>query len=254
MPKKGYVKTPQHRENLSKSLTGKSKSPTHRENLSKANIGKIMEEETKEKISKALKGRTGVSHGPLTDSHKKKVSDGLAGKPKSDLHKEKLSKAVKLDGRRPPNPLKKGDKVTDEWRRNIILSKTPYLIDINWLLQFEDLDKFMFLTCSINNKRDFPDKTTEFYKCFVEKFYVETNFNRLYNYWLLDGKKNTFLKPSVDHIIPKAKGGTNDLENLQFLSWLENKCKGSISSDQWEDIKNNIGLYFNLNEDTNGKI
>ena len=49
-------------------------------------------------------------------------------------------------------------------------------------------------------------------------------------------------KPSIEHIIPKSKGGTNELANLQFLTVFENLCKRDLSMDEWVDFKktNNI--------------
>lgn len=55
---------------------------------------------------------------------------------------------------------------------------------------------------------------------------------------------NLTKKPSLDHIVPKAKGGTNDLENLQFLSWFENRCKNDMTQDEWNILKSNIGEYL----------
>ena len=51
-------------------------------------------------------------------------------------------------------------------------------------------------------------------------------------------------KPSIDHIVPKAKGGTNDLNNLQFLSWFENRCKNDMTQNEWDILKNNINKYL----------
>lgn len=48
----------------------------------------------------------------------------------------------------------------------------------------------------------------------------------------------------IDHIIPKAKGGTNSLDNLQFLSWFENRCKNDMSQEEWKVLKSNIQEYF----------
>ncbi len=38
--------------------------------------------------------------------------------------------------------------------------------------------------------------------------------------------------------------GTNQLTNLQFLSWFENRCKNDISQNQWNLIKSNITEFF----------
>ena len=42
---------------------------------------------------------------------------------------------------------------------------------------------------------------------------------------------------SVDAII-------TDLENLQFLSWFENRCKNDMTQLEWDEIKKNINKYF----------
>lgn len=44
-------------------------------------------------------------------------------------------------------------------------------------------------------------------------------------------------KPSIDHIIPKSKGGTNDLNNLQFLTVFENLNKRDMTMEEWSYFK-----------------
>ena len=53
-----------------------------------------------------------------------------------------------------------------------------------------------------------------------------------------------YKKPSIDHIIATSVGGTNCLDNLQFLSWFENRCKNNMSQIVWDNIKDNIEEYF----------
>ena len=58
-------------------------------------------------------------------------------------------------------------------------------------------------------------------------------------------KQDRYSKPSLDHIIPKSKGGKlNDLDNLQFITWLENRIKNDLYIDEWNNIKNNIKEYL----------
>jgi hypothetical protein len=51
-------------------------------------------------------------------------------------------------------------------------------------------------------------------------------------------------KPSLDHIEAKANGGKLDINNLQFISWLENRTKVDIPLVEWNKIKENIGDYL----------
>ena len=87
------------------------------------------------------------------------------------------------------------------------------------------------------------DVSSEWYRSYIERFYDDDQFNIIYERWINSGKEK-YKKPSLDHIVPKAKGGNNDIENLQFLSWFENRCKNDMSQEDWGNLKLNIQEYF----------
>lgn len=55
-------------------------------------------------------------------------------------------------------------------------------------------------------------------------------------------------KPSLDHIIPKSKGGSDeDISNFQFLTVFENLAKRDMTQNEWEKFKketNTTSDYF----------
>ena len=60
--------------------------------------------------------------------------------------------------------------------------------------------------------------------------------------------KNVFYdwaKPSIDHIIPKVKGGTNELNNLQFLTTFENLSKRDMTMEEWDSFKKITNTHSN---------
>ena len=119
-----------------------------------------------------------------------------------------------------------------------------YDVELEWLCNFKDFDKLKFLNRQITNKdgtRFCNDK--EWYMLFIEKFYYDKNFNNLYKNYL-DSNKDKYKKPSLDHILPRAKGGNNELSNLRFITYLENMCKRDMTLDEWENIKSNLREYF----------
>ena len=84
---------------------------------------------------------------------------------------------------------------------------------------------------------------TEIYKSFIEKFYHQKKFIYLFNEWIKT--KNKWIKPSLDHIEAKSKGGKlADINNLQFISWLENRAKVDTPQVEWSKIKSNINYYL----------
>lgn len=117
-------------------------------------------------------------------------------------------------------------------------------VELEWLLQFEDFEKLKFLNKQVINKGGNRfSENVEWYKSFIEKFYYDINFNRLYKNYL-DSNNDKYKKPSLDHIIPRSKGGKNNLENLRFITFLENMCKRDMTLNEWENIKQRLGEYF----------
>ena len=116
-------------------------------------------------------------------------------------------------------------------------------VDYKWLMQFEDFNKLKLLNDVITNRSGRWDVDTRWYKDYLIKFYDDIQFNSIYEIWI-NSNFEPYKKPSIDHIIPKAKGGTNDLSNLQFLSWFENRCKNDMTQKEWNILKSNIDEYF----------
>ena len=128
-----------------------------------------------------------------------------------------------------------------------------------YLLDFNDFDKFLFIHRAITHTINLINIDILRYKEYIEYFYKQEQFNKLYNFWKKQTRLDVFYdwaKPSIDHIIPKAKGGTNDLSNLQFLTTFENLTKRDMTMEEWENFKlitNTHSNYFieevMLNED-----
>ena len=79
----------------------------------------------------------------------------------------------------------------------------------------------------------------ESYKKAFTYFYKDKQFNHVYDCWEGSGKRKG-LVPSLDHIIPVAKGGTSALSNLQFIPLWENRAKWAMSQEEWDYIKSRI--------------
>ena len=136
----------------------------------------------------------------------------------------------------------KGKKMSQDHILKNMKAHLKYDVSLEWLGSFEDIEKLKFLNGSIKRKRDYEGFTTEIYKQFIEKFYEDKKFNKLYAKWI--ETKDKWIKPSLDHIQAKANGGTLLLDNLQFVSWLENRAKVDIKQDEWNRIKKDINYYL----------
>jgi len=101
---------------------------------------------------------------------------------------------------------------------------------------YEDFGKLRFLTRVLSRQRKhmgFEDATR---KAFLDKFYFCPKFNWVYDRWL-KGQKNKWLMPTLDHKIPRSRKGDWSLENLQFLTWFENRAKADMTAEEWAEFR-----------------
>jgi len=128
-------------------------------------------------------------------------------------------------------------------------SKCPWLT-MDYLWQWTDWDKYAFLHKALVHLMPITKLTKDYYFAFIKKFYHDKQFNLLYSQWLKHQKEHdTFYdwyKPSIDHIIPKSKGGTCSLDNLQFLTVFENLAKRDMTQQEWEKFKSKTNTTSDL--------
>lgn len=163
-------------------------------------------------------------------------------------HREKISISRKKmfdDGYVPYN---KGLKTSDrdngiELLHKNMIAHLRFELSFDWITKFIDVDKLKCLNKAITKRGDRWDVSTNWYKAYIEKFYADNQFNEIFTRWSAN-KEDKYLRPTIDHINPKSNGGTNDLDNLQFLSWFENRTKNNMSQKEWDSLKQNISNYF----------
>lgn len=122
------------------------------------------------------------------------------------------------------------------------LASSKIGIDENFIQQFDDFEKFLFLHKQLTaaSGKTAGQYQLKEYKEDILYFYYDNQFNQLYNFWKTQERSKTFYdlaKPSLDHIIPKSKNGSNEKENLQFLTVFENLSKRDMTWEEWEDFK-----------------
>jgi len=166
----------------------------------------------------------------------------------TDEHKQKISesrKRLKENGWIPYNKgLKTADRINGkELLYKNMLSHLRFDIKLEWLMGFDDFEKVKCLNRAITNREDRYLVNDEWYISYIEKFYNDKQFNKIYEKWK-NNKTDKYLRPTLDHIVPKSKGGNNNLENLQFLTWFENRAKNNLSQVEWNKLKQNINNYL----------
>ena len=114
-----------------------------------------------------------------------------------------------------------------------------------YLNQYEDFEKFLLIHKALirtsgNDGQYYKNNNNE-YKQIIDYFYHDEQFNAVYDFWLshqlVDETFYDWAKPSLDHIIPSSKGGTNTLNNFQFLTTFENLAKRDMTMTEWNEFK-----------------
>jgi hypothetical protein len=159
--------------------------------------------------------------GSLTEEHKRKI--GIASKGRV--------------------PWSKGKKMPKSSLYKNMTAHLRFSVSAEWLEQFCDIEKLKFLNSAITKRGGRFDLSSEEYKDYLKRFYCDDQFNKVYKSWL-DSGKNKWKRPTVDHVNPRSRGGANSLDNLQFLSWFENRAKCDMTQEQWDIVKKNIKEYL----------
>lgn len=110
-----------------------------------------------------------------------------------------------------------------------------------FIYSFEDFERFLFLhKVFVKNNTSLKHKDINFYYEFINYFYNDFQFNVVYSFWESNKNKNkTFYdwaKPSLDHKVPKSRNGTDELNNLQFLTVFENLSKRDMTFNEWNEF------------------
>lgn len=125
-------------------------------------------------------------------------------------------------------------------------------LDKEYVYSFLDFEKYAFLhKAAFHSNSPLKHFDTDMYKAYIEKFYNDKQFNATYIFWKRsESSLKTYYnwsKPSLDHKTPLSRGGTNTLDNLQFLTVFENLAKRDLTWEEWIIFKketNTISNYF----------
>lgn len=154
--------------------------------------------------------------------------------PFSDETKRKMSEKAKQRGAN-----NQGVKMSIKAVYKNMRAHLKYDIELDWLMQFKNIEKLKCLNKILSRDRVCIHFNSEKYKMFIEKFYYDTNFNKQFEIYCVTRDKWDL--PSLDHVLPLSKGGTWDLDNLQIISWFENRAKCDLQMKKFEEL---IRKYF----------
>lgn len=151
-------------------------------------------------------------------------------KPFTDEHRRKISESSK--GR---SCYWQGRTMPEETVRKNMITHMAHDITLEDIKKYTDFEKLKFLTGGVSrNLKHF--KTKSEYLAYIDRFYYDKRFNKIYSVWL-ENNKNKWYMPTLDHKMSKANGGNWELDNLQFLTWFENRAKAEMSQEEWNDFK-----------------
>lgn len=125
------------------------------------------------------------------------------------------------------------------------IKTTNVKVEEKFLEKYKDnFEDFLFVHKLLANsgfkKGQTESSINEYYEA-VDKILNDKQFKAVYWFWSQHKEeKDTFYdwaKPSIDHIIPKSKGGDNNISNFQVLTVFENLAKRDKTQEEWNDFK-----------------
>lgn len=159
-------------------------------------------------------------------------------RPISELHRQNISNACK--GR---DAWSKGKNMPKSSLYKNMQAHLRFEVSLEFLQQFDDIEKLKMLNRMATNRSGRFEINDTDYQSYILRFYYDDAFNKIYQKWL-DSSKEKYFRPSIDHIVPISLGGKHSVENLQILTWFENRCKNNMTQAEWDRLKSNIGEYF----------
>jgi len=167
----------------------------------------------------------------ILNKHNIPITEKQRRKPMTDEHKQKIVNARKAMGY---VSWQKGLKMDEVFKRKNMKGKLKTSIDLISL--YPNYEKLKFLTHYLSKHKNYLGFDDYVRKSFLDKFYFDEQFNRIYDKWQETGKNKWYL-PSLDHKVSKFNGENWSLDNLQFLTWFENRAKAEMNHDEWEKFK-----------------
>ena len=136
----------------------------------------------------------------------------------------------------------KGVRANEQQIRKYIKARMRTKIDLDL---YEDLNKLQLLIRLTSKHFKHLGVNDEVRKAFLDKFYFDEAFNKIYDKWQLTGE-NKWYFPSLDHKVSKFNGENWELDNLQFLTWFENRAKAEMNQDEWDKFKSETNTKSDL--------
>lgn len=127
----------------------------------------------------------------------------------------------------------KGVRANESQVRKYIKARMRTQIDLD---AYPNLSKLQFLIRITSKHRKHLGASDDVRKAFLDRFYFDRQFNLIYDRWQASGE-NKWLYPSLDHKVSRFNGENWQLDNLQFLTWFENRAKAEMNQDEWERFK-----------------
>jgi hypothetical protein len=173
----------------------------------------------------------------LLEIPKKKKNNNL-GRILSSSTKDKISNSIKNLESHPSG-----------WKRSHVNNCTNIRINFKLdesvdLSKYENYGKLKKITSFLSKNIKKETKNPTYIINFIEYFYNDVQFNQIYDTWFKN--KNKWSQPSLDHKTPISKGGSDDLLNLQVLTWFENRSKINFTQEEWEEFKKKTGTSSDL--------